>query len=85
MSDYQIPTPEPKEVDEKNWLQLKDLMERAVLKGQPYLGKEKCGNCLYYLDTDADISYCWHPTLRIRVGSVWWCEWWVELPEDQPA
>jgi hypothetical protein len=32
-------------------------MEDNVLKGKPY-GDEKCGNCLYYLDTDADIAYC---------------------------
>jgi hypothetical protein len=78
---YEIPPPEPKEIDEKNWLQLRDLMGRAVLKGQPYEGKEKCGNCLYYLNTDDDISYCWHPTLRILVGFEWWCQWWEPIAE----
>src|SRR5215471_7387311 len=55
MSDYEIPPPEPKEIDEQNWLELRDLMHRAVLKGEPYLGKERCGNCLYYLNTDDDV------------------------------
>jgi hypothetical protein len=81
MSDYEIPVPEPKEIDEKNWLQLRDLIGRSVLKGHPYEGKEKCGNCLYYLNTDDDISYCWHPTLRILVGFEWWCQWWEPIPE----
>jgi hypothetical protein len=70
MATYEdIPPPEPKEIDEKNWLVLKDLLERATLKGHPYQGTEQCDNCLYYLDPDADISYCWHPTLRILVGA----------------
>jgi hypothetical protein len=29
---------------------------------------EKCGGRLYYLNPDDDISYCWHPQLRILVG-----------------
>ena len=82
MSDYEIPKPEPKEIDEKNWLQLKDLLERATLRGTPYPPNEKCGNCRYYLNTDDDISYCWHPQLRILVGCEWWCQWWEEIPED---
>ncbi len=81
MADDDLPLPEPKEVDEKNWLQLKDLMMRAVLKGEPYLGKEKCDNCLYYLNPDESISYCWHPTLRILVGGEWWCQWWEAIPD----
>ena len=60
MATYEdIPPPEPKEIDEQNWLQLKDLIHRAVLKGHPYEGREQCDNCLYYLDPDDDISYCW--------------------------
>ena len=81
MSDYVIPPPEPKPIDEQLWLELKDKMERATLKGKP-MGSEQCNNCLYYLDTDADISYCWHQTLRILVGADWWCQWWEAIPED---
>ena len=82
MADDALPKPEPKEIDEKNWLVLKDLLERATLKGHPYQGTEQCNNCLYYLDPDADISYCWHPTLRILVGEQWWCQWWEAIPDE---
>jgi hypothetical protein len=73
--------PEPTEEDERNNQQLQHLVEDAVLRGKPY-GDEKCGNCLYYLDTDADLSYCWHPKIRILVGADWWCQWWEEIPAD---
>ena len=56
-------------------------LERATLKGKPY-GDEKCDNCLYYLNPDDDISYCWHQQLRILVGAEWWCQWWEKIPED---
>ena len=81
MSDYVIPPPEPKPIDEQLWLELKDKLERATLKVKPMVN-EQCNNCLYYLDTDADISYCWHQTLRILVGAEWWCQWWEAIPED---
>jgi hypothetical protein len=82
MADYDdIPPPEPKPVDEQNWLHLRDFIERAVLKGHPY-GEEQCENCLYYLNPDDDISYCWHPQLRVLVGAQWWCQWWEAIPTD---
>jgi len=37
---------------------------------------------VYYLENTADISYCWHPKLRILVGGTWWCQWWEKIPED---
>jgi hypothetical protein len=79
--DDPLPRPEPKEIDEKKAIELRHLAEDATLKGVPY-GDEKCGNCLYYLDTDARIAYCWHPKLRILVGTDWWCQWWEAIPED---
>ena len=75
MAYEDMPKPEPKEVDEQNWMLLQQMMERAVLKGEPY-GDERCDNCLYYLNPDETISYCWHPKLRILVGGPWWCQWW---------
>src|SRR5690606_27416490 len=59
MSDYVIPPPEPKEIDEKLSMELRILASNAVLKGHPS-GEEKCDNCLYYLEPTAEISYCWH-------------------------
>lgn len=85
MADYEIPPPEPKEIDSQKWLEWKDVMERATLRGHPYEAAkrtERCDNCLYYLDTSEEISYCWHPELRILVGGDWWCQWWDEIPED---
>lgn len=75
-----LSTPEPNEVDEQKNRELMHLREDSVLRGKPY-GDEKCGNCLYYLDSDDDISYCWHPKLRILVGADWWCQWWEKIPE----
>ena len=64
----------------KNWLILGQMAERAVLRGQPN-GKERCDNCLYYLDPTNSLSYCWHPQLRILVGDEWWCQWWEKIEE----
>lgn len=80
VSDYVIPEPEPKEIDERLAIELRHLAENAVLKGKPS-GDEQCGNCRYFLEPTSDISYCWHPKLRILVGSPWWCQWWEVEPQ----
>ena len=77
--DNDLPLPEPKEIDEKNAITLRHMMEDNVLKGEPY-GDEKCDNCLYYMDPSVKISYCWHPKLRVLVGADWWCQWWEKIP-----
>ena len=81
MADDPLPTPEPKPEDEKRALELRHMAEDAVLKGVPY-GDEKCSNCLYYLDPDAKLAYCWHSKLRILVGADWWCQWWEAIPDE---
>jgi hypothetical protein len=80
MSEYELPKPEPKPIDEKNWLELRYLMDKAVLRGKPQ-GEERCDNCLYYLNPDDDISYCWHQQLRVLVGGEWWCQWWEPIED----
>jgi hypothetical protein len=82
MAESEFPAPEPKPIDEQNWLRLRDLAERAVLRGHPYLDSERCRTCVYYLDPDDDLSYCWHSQLRILVGADWWCQWWEAIPTD---
>jgi hypothetical protein len=82
MSDYVIPEPEPKPVDETLSMELQILASNAVLRGRPS-GEEKCANCRYYLDETADLSYCWHPKIRILVGDNWWCQWWEEIPAEE--
>ena len=81
---YDVGAPEPQEIDEELSMKLGHLAEDAILRGKPN-GDERCGNCLYYLDTDKDISYCWHPKLRVLVGGDWWCQWWEEIPRPEPA
>ena len=77
----EMPLPEPKPIDEENHLRLQHLIEDSILKGKPY-GDERCDNCLYYLEQEKDISYCWHPKIRVLVGGEWWCQWWETVPES---
>jgi hypothetical protein len=79
-----LPVPEPKEIDEKISLELQHLCEDTLLRGFPSgsQGEERCDNCLYYLNPDGKLSYCWHPKLRILVGGTWWCQWWEKVPES---
>jgi hypothetical protein len=78
---YDVGAPEPKPEDEQKSVELLHLAEDAILRAKPN-GDERCDNCLYYLDTDKDPTYCWHPKLRILVGGDWWCQWWEEIPEE---
>ena len=39
------------------------------------------GQFYLYLDTDEKIAYCWHPKLRILVGTDWWCQWWEKIED----
>ena len=80
MTDIGIAAPEPTQLDETRQRELRILSEDAVLKGQPY-GEERCDNCLFYLNPDENLSYCWHPKLRILVGGSWWCQWWEKTEE----
>ena len=75
MSDYTIPEPEPKEIDERLSVELGHMADNNVLRGHPS-GDERCDNCRYYLEPYKDLSYCWHPKLRVLVGGNWWCQWW---------
>jgi hypothetical protein len=81
MTDVALPLPEPTELDEVRHRELQILADDAVLKGHPY-GDERCQNCLFYLNVDDSISYCWHPKLRVLVGADWWCQWWEEIPAE---
>jgi hypothetical protein len=68
-TNYEIAEPEPKEIDENLAIELRHLADNAVLKSQPQHGDEKCEQCRYYLESTAEIAYCWHPKLRILVGA----------------
>ena len=62
-------------IDEERSVELRALSSAAVLRASP-VGDARCGSCAYYLEPTADLSYCWHPRLRILVGAEWWCQWW---------
>jgi hypothetical protein len=76
-----LPVPQPKEIDEKLSIQLRHMVGDNVLRARPN-GEERCDNCLYYINPDETISYCWHPKLRILVGDQWWCQWWEAIPPE---
>jgi len=80
MTGDAIAAPEPKEIDETRSMELRYLSTNAMLRGRPS-GEEQCENCIYYLEDTADVSYCWHPKLRILVGAAWWCQWWEPASE----
>lgn len=76
----QSAAPEPTAEDERRHRELGHLADDAVLRGHPR-DDERCGNCLYYIQPESEIAYCWHPKLRILVGDDWWCQWWEQNPD----
>jgi hypothetical protein len=86
MSDPEFPVPEPQEQDERLALEFIKVKEDTSLKGEPE-GDQRCDNCHFYLDTDEDISYCWHDQVRIMVGDAWWCDRWEAIggSEEEPS
>ena len=79
MSEHNPRALEPQDIDEQRYLELRVVADSAVLRRRPQ-SNEGCGNCRYYLEPDSDVSYCWHPKLRILVGDDWWCQWWDAGP-----
>jgi hypothetical protein len=73
---------EPQAIDEERSLALQVLSSEAGLRNTDRMVDECCENCQFYLENTANISYCWHPKLRILVGSDWSCAWWEPLPEN---
>lgn len=41
---------------------------------------QQCNTCLYYLNPEESVSYCWHPGLQTGVGFDHWCRGWQEIP-----
>ena len=84
MSDNTIDHPIPDEIDEQRSMELRVISTKAGLRGRP-VGDQRCATCTYYLEDTADVSYCWHPQLRILVGDAWWCQWWEPAETDPSA
>ena len=81
MADDVLSRPEPEAVDEELSMELRRLSAEAGLRGSS-AGDAQCQNCIYYLENTADISYCWHPRLRILVGAGWSCAWWERIAAE---
>ena len=75
--------PEPTAVAESTSMELRVLSTAVVLKAHP-VGDDRCDGCAFYLEPTAELSYCWHPSLRILVGADWWCVCW-EAASDAAA
>lgn len=63
------------QVDEQKFAAAQRLVRLAALRGSPLEG-DSCANCLYYLEPENDIAFCWHEKLQTLVGSQWWCHYW---------
>jgi hypothetical protein len=68
------------EVDEARFAESQRVVKVAALRGEP-LDDDRCADCLYYLEPDAPLAFCWHEKLQILVGRDWWCHFW-EMRED---
>jgi hypothetical protein len=77
MSEHAPAGIEPQEVDEQRYAELRIVADDAMLRSRAP-GDERCDTCRYYLEASADLSYCWHPNLRILVAGDWWCQWWSD-------
>jgi len=63
------------EVDETRFAQAQHVLKVAALRAGP-LDDDRCANCLYFLEPDDELSFCWHEKLQILVGANWWCHFW---------
>lgn len=78
MGDFAGAPAEPREIDEQRYMELHIVAEHAMLRHPAEGGGDLCRTCRFYLEPDANLSYCWHPKLRVLVGDDWWCQWWSD-------
>lgn len=75
-----VDLPQPQEIDEQRYMELQIVADEAMLRAHAQ-SEDRCLTCRYYLEPEADLSYCWHPDLRLLVGGHWWCQWWYSAAE----
>jgi hypothetical protein len=63
------------EVDEAKFQQAQRALKISALQTEPSDG-DRCGTCLYFLEPDSPLAFCWHEKLQILVGEDWWCHYW---------
>jgi hypothetical protein len=62
-------------IDEVAFQAVQRRIRLTALRGTPVDG-DRCGNCHYYLEPDAPLSFCWQEKFQILVGADWWCQHW---------
>ena len=68
------------QVDEAKFAAVQRAAKVSALRGTPLDG-DRCATCFYFLERDAEYSFCWHEKLQMLVGADWWCHFW-EMSED---
>ena len=68
------------EVDEQKFQHAQRALKISALQPAPSDG-DSCRSCLYYLERDSELAFCWHEKLQILVGATWWCHYW-EMAES---
>ena len=68
------------DIDEARFGAAQRVIKLAALRGSP-MEEDRCGTCLYYLEPDDNLSFCWQEKVQILVGSQWWCHFW-EMRDD---
>ena len=68
------------EIDEARFAEANRVARIAALRPTP-LDDDRCATCLYYLEPDEGMAFCWHEKLQILVDAGWWCHYW-EMPAD---
>jgi hypothetical protein len=68
------------EVDEVRFAEAQRIVRVTALRATP-IEDDRCSGCLYYLDPDEGLSFCWHEKLGMLVDADWWCHFF-ETRED---
>jgi hypothetical protein len=63
------------EIDEARFEATQRIVKVAALRPTP-LDDDSCGTCLYYLEPENGLSFCWHAKLHVLVDARWWCHFW---------
>ena len=85
VSDYTIPEPEPKEIDEQTLHGARPHGGHSTSSVGIPQATSGATTAATTSTTTKDLSYCWHPKVRILVGGNWWCQWWEEIPAEGGA
>ena len=80
--DLDLPEPEPKEIDEKNWFRFQDLCAPRGAQGAPVRGQGEVRQLSLLPRSRSGDLVLLAPAARVLVGENWWCQWWEAVPEE---